>query len=97
MIHRAGPLIDGVQRCTLCGYAAAGDGGVTHFHGDNCYAIGPGDTEALICKWKSEGGMFSRREAAEELATLSNTASGSPRCPKCRDGRHAELRRRPPS
>jgi hypothetical protein len=42
-----------------------------HFHNGDCYAMGPGDLETLICKWRAEGGMFGRKEAADELATVA--------------------------
>jgi len=45
--------------------------GSHHFHSGDCYAMGPGDTEALICKWRSEGGMFGRKEAADELEAIA--------------------------
>jgi hypothetical protein len=32
--------------------------------------MGAGDTEALICRWQKEGGLFGRKEAAAELNAI---------------------------
>ncbi len=48
-----------------------------HFHGESCYAIGPGDTEVLVC------GMEGRQVERDPIKRLHNFVDMIQCCDKC--------------